>query len=86
MICRSRSSFVLLTLWFVIVEGGGELDVGVVAGCDSMQVGGALVDGGGTTELKTCRSSLGARVTSMMSATTWFLVLDVMGFCSENET
>ena len=83
----------LLTLWFVIVEGGGELDVGVVAGCDSMQgeggAEGGLVDGGGATELKrTCRSSLslGARVTSMMSATTWFLVLDVRWSCSENET
>ena len=80
----------LLTLWFVIVEGGGELDVGIVAGCDSVQVEsgveGALVDGGGTTELKTCRSSLGARVTSMMSASAWVLVLDVRGPCSENET
>ena len=83
----------LLTLWFVIVEGGGELDVGVVAGCDSMQVEsgveGGLVDGGGTMELKTtCRSSLslGARVTSMVSATTWVLVLDVRWSCSENDT
>ena len=46
----------LLTLWFVIVEGGGELDVGIVAGCDSMQgesgAEGGLVDGGGATELK----------------------------------
>ena len=81
----------LLTLWFVIVEGGGELDVGVVAGCASMQgeggAEGGLVDGGVATELNTtCRSSLGARVTSMMSATTWVLVLDVKGSCSENDT
>ena len=73
------------------MEGGGELDVGVVAGCASMQgeggAEGGLVDGGGTKELrKTCGSSLGARVTSMMSASTWVLVFDVRGPCSENET
>ena len=95
-------------------EGGGEeLDAGVVAGCDCMQVEGvkgkedgevvevdiaagdngvlvedaegALVDGRATLELRTtwwaltCRSSLVARVTSMMSAATWSPVLDERG-------
>ena len=73
-------------------EGGEELDVGVVAGCDCVQVKGVKVDdngvlveeGGVTLELRTtwwalaCRSSLVARVTSMMSAT-WLPMLDEGG-------
>ena len=64
---------------------------GLVVGCGSMQVEGGAeggsVDRGVATELNTtCRSSLGARVTSMMSASTWVLVLDVKGSCSENES
>ena len=81
-------------------EGGEELGVGVVAGCDCVQVKGGkvddngvlveeaesvLLDGGVTLELRTtwwalaCRSSLVARVTSMMSAATWLPMLDEGG-------
>ena len=88
-------------------EGGEELDVCAVGGCDCVQVEGGreedmdltvddngvlvkevesvMFDGGGTQELRTTwwalagRSSLLARVTSMMSAATWLPMLDEGG-------
>ena len=90
----------VLTTFQPGAEGGEELDVGVVAGCDCVQVKGVkvddngvlveeeesvLFDGGVTLELRTiwwalaCRSSLVARVTSMMSAATWLPMLDEGG-------
>ena len=90
----------VLTTFQPGAEGGEELDVGVVAGFDCVQVKGVkvddngvlveeaesvLFDGGVTLELRTtwwalaCRSSLVARVTSMMSAATWLPMLDEGG-------